>query len=207
MRDPSPRERVHIPVRSGDRILAICRYTMISILAGTMQHRIGQASRHSHKRSCALTQTASLLLGTPRLACRASPRRPVSRAPLVRRARLPRTTCPSSHPRAPPAAPSRPRAPRSPPSCKPVDPAVSGFSAKPPSPLCSSADAPPRHLRRDIPLASRSEVVPASNRSARTTQDLQSLARAEESLNLAIVLDLTLLFRDRRCSGLEYFFF
>ena len=38
-------------------------------------------------------------------------------------------------------------------------------------------------------------------------QDLQSLARAEESLNLAIVLDLTLLFRGRRCSGLEYFFF
>ncbi len=67
MRDPSPRERVHIPVRSGDRILAICRYTMISILAGTLQHRICRASRHSHKRSCALTQTASLLLGTPRL--------------------------------------------------------------------------------------------------------------------------------------------
>ena len=112
---------------------------------------------------------------------RASPRRPVSRAPLVRRARLPRTTCPSSHPRAPPAAPSRPRAPRSPPSCKPVDPAVSGFSAKPPSPLCSSADPPPRHLRRDIPLASRSELVPASNRSDRTTQDLQSLARARRA--------------------------
>ena len=49
--------------------------------------------------------------------------------------------------------------------------------------------------------------MPASNRSDRTTQDLQSLARAEESLNLAIVLDLTLLFRGRRCSGLEYFLF
>jgi len=38
-------------------------------------------------------------------------------------------------------------------------------------------------------------------------QDLQSLARAEKSLNLAIVLDLTLLSRGRRCSGLERFLF
>lgn len=126
MRDPSARKRVPTCVRSRVRSGTNRGYWHNCILAGTLQHRIDKAARHSHKLPCALTQIASRLspklldlLADLHLRRPARPPRPTS----------PRRTCPpSKSPR-----PSRPSA--SPPrssssSCKPSSPA-SRLLAKP----------------------------------------------------------------------------